>query len=238
MIARNKIIMADSGDVADSKEGGKGHPAEDHQRRPPGASSKRPRGEVTEKRDAPGGPETGINEMQRLDSDIQHSSPQASSSSASAPTVENTPAGSSPSSCNCCYDEFSQTDLVRFSCSHQYCRECFAQMVKQALRSEASNPVHCCGLEVSFDQTHVYLPDELIKTWRKKHLERTARNRTYCHRQECSALIPPPSIRNGMATCSNCHHMTCTNCKRAFHPGGCVETEMSEEIAALARKNS
>lgn len=171
--------------------------------------------------------EDGNNTRQR--SPQEKSIPEATQSSQSAPNERE-------DCCDCCYVPVAPGDVLKCPCEHGYCRDCLITMLGLALQSEARFPLRCCRVEVPLDSENLGLPESLIRDYRRKKAEYTAKNRVYCHWQQCSSYIASEYIQEFEATCQACSRKTCTLCRRAIHQGECRdgEDEDKQQLMSLA----
>ncbi|KAL7784094.1 hypothetical protein V8C37DRAFT_396372 [Trichoderma ceciliae] len=139
--------------------------------------------------------------------------------------------------CNCCYFPLPPADLVQCPCSHQFCRECLAVMVEQAIINEPLYPVRCCRVPIPIELNNLPVSEELADRYRTRQVEITARHHIYCHWKECSAFIPPQFIQDDKAMCHDCHRITCTLCKGAFGEKCCEDDEERRAMVSLAAAN-
>ena len=140
--------------------------------------------------------------------------------------------------CTACTDQHPVTDLVRSpSCGHEYCRECLRSLFVASLTDETLFPPKCCQQPIPVENCGRLLTWRLIEQFNAKKIEYDTPNRTYCHRQACSAFVPPLFIRGHVAHCSQvgCWTNTCTVCKGAAHTGSdCPNDPATQDMLLLA----
>ncbi|KAK8119260.1 uncharacterized protein PG998_003886 [Apiospora kogelbergensis] len=140
-----------------------------------------------------------------------------------------------PRECISCGDRYHFTDVSRAPCQHEYCRQCLRQLFEGSMLDESMFPPRCCKRPLPLDKNLLFLPEEVVKTFREKAVEFSTPNRTYCHRTECLAFIPPSRYVNGVAHCRDCAASTCVSCKGISHKGDCPHDESLQQVIDLAR---
>jgi hypothetical protein len=141
-----------------------------------------------------------------------------------------------PMSCRVCLENKIELDLLRLRCGCLYCDSCLTTFVTRSLDSGSSFPPRCHGRAISPDRAMEYLPEALLRSYRAKTHELSARDKTYCSKVECNAFVTPQSIHNGQASCQKCNTVTCVQCKENRHFGPCA-TGGVVALRALARKH-
>ncbi|KAK4150431.1 hypothetical protein C8A00DRAFT_46174 [Chaetomidium leptoderma] len=127
------------------------------------------------------------------------------------------------------------------SCGHEYCRDCLRSLVTASLTDETLFPPRCCGQAIPIDAYSALLTSALVGQFNAKKVEFDTPNRTYCHRQSCSAFVPPQSVRGDVAYCfrNGCFARTCTVCKGASHQGSdCPADPATQDMLRLAAAES
>ncbi|KAK8127919.1 hypothetical protein PG984_009027 [Apiospora sp. TS-2023a] len=137
--------------------------------------------------------------------------------------------------CIACGEMRQSKDLSRAPCKHQYCRDCLRRLFEDSMLDETLFPPRCCKKNLPLDENIKFLPPKVVKTFRKKAIEFSTPNRTYCHRKGCSAFISPKRCVDGVARCGACKAETCTNCKSASHGGDCPHDEQLQQVIAMAQ---
>lgn len=140
-------------------------------------------------------------------------------------------------SCAICFEKVEFRDLARLPCSHEYCRGCLKQHFELVLTDETLFPPRCCNQPIPETETQiqVFLGGELLGKFLARKLELETPNRTYCHRPDCSAFIPPQGIKCDNGTCPKCRSRTCCICKGAAHQGSyCPQDESVQDLLRMA----
>lgn len=137
------------------------------------------------------------------------------------------------SSCSCCYDDHPTKDLVKLPCQHAYCKQCFRQLVHNALRAEANWPPRCCGLAPIDHNTCLRnIPRAVAGVYKQKRLEYSVPigQRYYCPVPDCGLFVPADKDNTPFrrARCK-AKHATCMDCRRATH-GDAVECPRNADM--------
>ncbi|KAK6212458.1 hypothetical protein LQW54_005232 [Pestalotiopsis sp. IQ-011] len=138
--------------------------------------------------------------------------------------------------CIACGDRKHFAQLAKAPCNHEYCRECFSRLFRDAMVDESLFPPRCCKQSIRLDKSRFFLNAEIVQQFRKKAIEFSTPNRTYCHRQQCAVFIPPDNCTGPTALCEECGHHTCTTCKGASHSGDCPNDGPLQHVIELARE--
>jgi hypothetical protein len=140
--------------------------------------------------------------------------------------------------CTACTDQHPVDNLVRSpSCGHEYCSNCLISLFTASLTDETLFPPKCCQQPIPLENCRGFLTSDLITQFYDKKIEFDTPNRTYCHRQACSAFVPPLSVHSHVAHCNQigCWAMTCTVCKGAAHIGSdCPNDPATQDMLLLA----
>lgn len=119
-------------------------------------------------------------------------------------------------------------------CGHNYCIACVEELHRSAMQDETLYPPRCCQQEMPWGSVRLIVDDELEADFEEKREELSTKNRTYCHKANCSAFISGVHIAGNIATCPECHDTTCAICKAASHAGDCPADEEIERTLNLA----
>ncbi|PFH61482.1 hypothetical protein XA68_17207 [Ophiocordyceps unilateralis] len=141
--------------------------------------------------------------------------------------------------CIICCDELVVSSLAKAPCFHHYCRACLNSLFTAATKDESLFPPRCCSKPIPVDDNLGFLAADIVGTFRAKQIEFTAKDRTYCHRPQCSTFIPPQCIKDQVGTCLKCSAKTCVTCKGAPHDNEeCPKDSAFQELLRVANKNS
>lgn len=140
-------------------------------------------------------------------------------------------------SCAICFEKIEFRDLARMPCSHEYCRGCLRELFETVLVDETLYPPRCCAQRIPETEMQIqsFLGGDLLGKFLARKLEMETPNRTYCHRPDCSAFIPPQGIKCDNGTCPKCRSRTCCICKGASHQGSyCPQDESVQDLLRMA----
>ena len=115
--------------------------------------------------------------------------------------------------------------LITLRCDHRWCKDCLETTFSLSLKDETTYPPRCCWYNIPFKEVQKHLPPSLSREFQSRQLEMQTKNKTYCHKPDCSVFIAPHSIHNGEAICQKCSARTCANCRCSAHFGPCSEGE-------------
>ncbi|RYP70109.1 hypothetical protein DL769_005086 [Monosporascus sp. CRB-8-3] len=150
--------------------------------------------------------------------------------------------------CEACGERKHFTELARAPCRHEYCRGCLGRLFESATVDETLFPPRCCKQPIPLEQNLIHLHADVVQRFRRKAVEFSTPNRTYCHDGRCGAFVPPSRYvhddgrgRGGVvpaaACCGECGARTCTACKAAAHGGGdCPNDVQLQRVLQLARE--
>ncbi|KAI1412306.1 hypothetical protein F5Y13DRAFT_199912 [Hypoxylon sp. FL1857] len=141
--------------------------------------------------------------------------------------------------CSGCGDILDTDEMALAPCGHWYCRLCLHQLFLNAATDEAYFPPRCCRQQIPLEENIPFLEPDLVVLYRAKAVEYYTPRRTYCHRKDCSAFLPPANyLGDNTAFCDTCRSETCILCKGPAHPGEeCARDENLEKVLELARVN-
>ena len=139
--------------------------------------------------------------------------------------------------CVSCSEKAPATTTVRCPCSHEYCVSCLSKLFEACLTDETLYPPRCCRQPIPLEPNIAHLEPSLVTSFRAKELEYTTPNRTYCHRENCSAFIPTEGIRRDIAVCPSCHARTCSICKGREHQFECPQDADTNQVLRIATEN-
>ena len=138
--------------------------------------------------------------------------------------------------CICCDTLIPLFKLLFAPCGHYYCEECLQSLFRLSMSDETLFPPRCCHQHIPLTSAKLYLGSDLIEHFQKKSIEFSTPDRTYCHRQTCSAFIPPQSIEGDRGSCPDCGSSTCRICKSQSHTGDCPQDGATQQVLNLAEE--
>ncbi|KAI0123952.1 IBR finger domain-containing protein [Xylariales sp. AK1849] len=137
--------------------------------------------------------------------------------------------------CVACGEQWNLEDIARAPCQHEYCRDCLERLYRDSMVDETLFPPRCCRQTIPLDENVMLLPESVVDLFRKKSIEFSTSDRTYCHQPQCSTFVPYTACNNDIGTCPDCGAQTCTICKGASHSGDCPHDEQLQQVLGLAR---
>ncbi|ETS77786.1 hypothetical protein PFICI_09848 [Pestalotiopsis fici W106-1] len=140
--------------------------------------------------------------------------------------------------CVACGNHKHFADVARAPCGDEYCRECLSRLFRDAMIDESLFPPRCCRLPIPLERNRLFLSADLCRQFRKKAIEFSTPNRTYCHSSECAQFIPRENCSENTAVCDACGLRTCTTCKSAEHGGDCPNDGPLQQVIELAREQN
>ncbi|QDS75638.1 hypothetical protein FKW77_006893 [Venturia effusa] len=139
--------------------------------------------------------------------------------------------------CIACDDNLRNADVMRAPCGCVYCRSCLKTVFLNAAKDEELFPPRCCREPIPLELVAPYMSREESEHFKKKQIEYSTQNRTYCCNRQCGEFVHPAQVVKGDgANCSQCGTVTCVHCKQAYHYGDCPEDEAMQTTLALARE--
>ncbi|KAJ5950269.1 uncharacterized protein N7479_008682 [Penicillium vulpinum] len=139
--------------------------------------------------------------------------------------------------CVACGDDTEFFNVARVPCQHEYCRSCLEALFKASITDESLFPPRCCRQPINLNTARIFLKSSLVQLYEQKKIEFETPNRTYCYSARCSVFIDKPHIDGEVATCPNCQHTTCTNCKGRAHTGDCSNDSAMQQLLLSAQEN-
>lgn len=124
--------------------------------------------------------------------------------------------------CISCFDEFPKPDLIKLSCSHDYCRACLREVVLTAVATESAFPPKCCLTEIPLATLLSCLDKKQRDDYKEKSAEYAipAGHRWYCPEPKCGKWIKPEKLhrnRRSHQICPHCSAQICSMCRSLAH---------------------
>ena len=152
----------------------------------------------------------------------------------------------SPSTADCasCSDQLTIDKLVKASCEHYYCKDCFGHFVEASLQTHDGFPPKCCKIPIAFITIAENVSTEVFSRYSARQAEIKNATALCCGNQGCGVRIEKFSIDGIRATCLSCRRDTCTLCRGVFprrvdgkNVGHvCKKDKAREQVLALAKK--
>lgn len=152
----------------------------------------------------------------------------------------------SPNTADCasCGDHINIVNLVKASCEHYYCSDCFGQFVEASLRTHDGFPPKCCKIPIAFITIAGNVSPAVLSRYSARQAEIKSATALYCGVQGCGVRIESDRIKGVRATCVACWRDTCTLCRGKFprRVNGenvshvCKKDKAREQVLALAKQ--
>ena len=159
----------------------------------------------------------------------------------STTAIESNPA---TAACASCSDQFAMKELVKVSCDHQYCKDCFGHFMEASLTTHNGFPPKCCKIPITFLTVAKNVSAAIFRRYSARQTEIKNATALYCGSQKCGVKIEKDRINDLRATCETCWKDTCTQCRDEFpqkvngrNVGHvCKKDKAREQVLALAKK--
>ncbi|KAI1266172.1 hypothetical protein F5Y18DRAFT_426068 [Xylariaceae sp. FL1019] len=106
--------------------------------------------------------------------------------------------------CTACEGLKHYVNFTRAPCGHEYCDPCLRKLFTTAMRNNGPFPPRCCRQVIPAKPNRIALGLELYTEYQDKSVEILTRNKTYCHRPECSHFLRPGMIQGRVGLIQNC----------------------------------
>lgn len=146
--------------------------------------------------------------------------------------------------CASCSDHLAVDELVKASCKHYYCKDCFGHFIEASLQTHDGFPPKCCKIPIAFVTVADNVSAVVFSRYSSRQAEIKNATALYCGIQGCGVRIEKGRIEGVRATCVTCWRDTCTQCRAEFpqNVNGrnvghvCKKDKAHEEVLALAKK--
>ena len=146
--------------------------------------------------------------------------------------------------CASCSDQLILEELVKISCDHRYCKDCFGHFVEASLATHDGFPPKCCKIPIACLTVAKNVSTAIFSRYSARQMEIKNATALYCGDQKCGVKIGKDRINGLKATCEACGRDTCTQCRDTFprrvqgrNVGHvCKKDEAREQVLALAKK--
>ena len=160
---------------------------------------------------------------------------------ASVTAVETSP---TTAECAGCSDSLTIDELVKASCEHYYCKDCFGHFIEASLQTHDGFPPKCCKIPIAFGTVADNVSAAVFSRYSARQAEIKNATALYCGLQGCGVRIEVDRIDGVRATCMACWRDTCIQCRGEFprkvngkNVGHvCKKDKAREEVLALARE--
>lgn len=132
-----------------------------------------------------------------------------------ASSLANDDTSSAKADCASCCDSQDINRLVKASCDHHYCRDCFEKFVEASLQTTDGFPPSCCKIPIAFNVVANNVSIPLFHRYRSRQEEIQNATALYCSILGCGVRIESDniSVTTYRAACKACYRDTCTKCR-------------------------
>ena len=139
--------------------------------------------------------------------------------------------------CSSCFDDMPKSSAIDLECQHNYCSECFLQLVSTSMQNENYWPPRCCLQEIPRNKILRNLSHEQVIEFGAKESEYStpAKDRWYCTRPSCLKCFKPID-HHSWVQCPFCSFRMCKFCRAKLHNRGdrCPQDEALQATLAEA----
>ncbi|KAJ0113923.1 hypothetical protein J7T55_010167 [Diaporthe amygdali] len=145
--------------------------------------------------------------------------------------------------CVVCMDDLPSRKTAKLKCGHRMCHSCLKRSFKLSITDPQHMPPKCCtAATIPLKHVDRLFDNEFKRTWNKKFVEYSTRNRIYCPKKGCSEFIRPEDIRHAddgrkYGRCDKCKTKVCVRCNGRWHNGrDCPKDEDTVMFLAQAKE--
>ena len=146
--------------------------------------------------------------------------------------------------CASCSDHLPLERLVKASCDHYYCKDCFGHFIEASLQAHDGFPPKCCKIPINFLTVAENVSEAVFKRYDARQAEIKNATAFYCGIQECGIKIENYRINGIRGSCEACGRDTCTLCRSEFPRSVngknvghvCKKDRAREQVLELAKK--
>lgn len=130
--------------------------------------------------------------------------------------------------------------LIKASCQHYYCRDCFENFIGATLETPDGFPPCCCKIPFAFNVVADNVPSTLFHQYQSRQEQIRDASALYCGVLDCGVRITSDKIDGLRATCAACMRETCTQCRGEMplelkDKHVCQKDPAREAVIALAK---
>ena len=146
--------------------------------------------------------------------------------------------------CVSCSETLTDERLIKASCNHDYCKECFSRFIAASLQTQDGFPASCCKIPLAFITIAENVSAEIFASYSARQDEVKNATALYCGIQSCGVKIEEERIDENRATCAVCRRDTCTLCRIEYprevdgaNVGHVCKKDLArEQLVALAKE--
>lgn len=133
-------------------------------------------------------------------------------------------------------DDLPSQKATKLKCGHRMCNPCLKRSFKLSITDPQHMPPKCCTTDlIPLKHVDRLFDVKFKKTWNKKFIEYSSRDRIYCPRRSCGEFIRPDDIHHKhgkkYGQCAKCGTKACVQCSGKWHRDR--DCPMDEETARL-----
>jgi len=141
-------------------------------------------------------------------------------------------------------DDMPSTKSAKLKCGHRMCKSCLKRQFKLSITDPQLMPPKCCTADyIPLKHVEGLFDVSFKKTWNKKFVEFSTRNRIYCPAKRCGEWIKPDNIHRDSASgrkfgrCGQCKTKVCCTCNGKWHASkDCPKDEETNKILQQAKE--
>ena len=133
---------------------------------------------------------------------------------------------------------------AKLKCGHRMCSSCLKRSFKLSLTDPQLMPPKCCTTDyIPLKHVDRLFDNTFKKSWNKRFVEFSTRNRIYCPSKRCGEWIKPENIHRGedgrkVGKCSTCKTRVCCMCNGKWHSSrDCPRDEETNKLLEQAQEN-
>lgn len=112
---------------------------------------------------------------------------------------------------SCACEDFDH--LIKASCEHHYCRDCFEKLISAEVETPDGFPPCCCQIPIAFNVVADNVSSTVFHRYQSRQEEIRNATALYCGVIGCGVRINSKKIDGLRATCVACMRRTCTQCR-------------------------
>ncbi|PMD46782.1 hypothetical protein L207DRAFT_629273 [Hyaloscypha variabilis F] len=142
----------------------------------------------------------------------------------------------------CLSDDIPRSKSAKLKCGHRMCQSCLKRIFKLSVNDPQHMPPKCCTEDfIPLKHVDKLFDMEFKKTWNRKFVEYSTKNRIYCPAKRCGEWIKPANIHKEdgkkVGKCSRCKMKVCCLCNGKWHgTKDCPKDEETNRLLEAAKE--
>ena len=142
----------------------------------------------------------------------------------------------------CGSDDVRISKSAKLPCKHRMCHTCLRRIFNMSIKDPAHMPPRCCTDEhIHLKHVDKLFDNEFKKTFNRKFLEYTSKNRIYCVNRNCGEWIRPKDITvehgRKIGKCKKCATQICAICNNKAHKSrDCPKDPATKQFIETAKQ--